>query len=141
MPWIISFHAYGTQFRPSEIAYPFTSSTEPGTIGIKGRYRDKPVPYGSIIIEVPRQIPNNKRIEYIVRTVLPLMPDLKRAGATEWYLNIGRFYSSQCNEAFSTEELKLLASLDCPLQYSAYKVSKKRESELEKELGGNGIED
>lgn len=141
MPWIISFHAYGTQFRPGEIDYPFTTSTEPGTIGIEGRYRDKPVPYGSIIIEVPRQIPNNKRIEYIVRTVLPLMPDLKRAGATEWYLNIGRFYSSQCNEAFSTEELKLLASLDCPLQYSAYKVSKKRESELEKELGGNGIED
>ncbi len=141
MPWIISIHAYGTQFRPSEIDYPFTSSTEPGTIGTEGRYRDKPVPYGSIIIEVPRQIPNNKRIEYIVRTVLPLMPDLKRAGATEWYLNIGRFYSSQCNEAFSTEELKLLASLDCPLHYSAYKVSKKRESELEKELGGNGIED
>ena len=140
MPWIVSFHADGTQFRPSQINYPFTTSIEPGTIGKEGRYRDKPVPYGSIVIDVPRQIPNDKRIKYIVRTVLPLVPELKRAGASDWYLNIGRFYSSQCNEAFSTEELKLLASLDCPLHYSAYKVSKKRECELEKELGGTGVE-
>lgn len=141
MPWILSFHAFGTQFRPSQIDYPFTTSMDPGTIGNEGRYRGKPIPYGSIVINVPRQIPNNKRIEYLVRTVLPLMAELKLAGATDWYINIGRFYSGQCNEAFSTEELKLLASMDCPLHYSAYKVSKKRESELVIELGGNVIED
>ena len=136
MPWIIDFYATGEQFRPSEINYPFTRSTDAGTIQQEGRYRDKPIPYGSITIEVPKHIPNQDRITYIVKTAQELLPDLIRVGATNWRLNIGRFYSSQCNESYTNEELKLIASLNCPLFYSAYKVSKKEERKLEEEYGG-----
>ena len=136
MPLQITFHASGDQFRPSKIRFPFTEAIDPGTIGKEGRYRDKPIPYGFILIEVPRQVPNAERIKYLVQLVQPLIPELKQAGATDWHLNIGRFYSTQCNEAFSSDNLALMASLNCPLNYSAYKVSKKRERELEEELGG-----
>jgi hypothetical protein len=58
MPWHITFHAKGEFFRPSEIDYIFSSAIDTGMIGKTGRYREKPLPYGSIVIEVPREIPN-----------------------------------------------------------------------------------
>ena len=136
MPWQISFHAKGNQFRPSDIDFAFSKAIDTGTIGKNGYYLNKPIPYGSIVIEVPREIPNAERISYLVKLVQPLIPEIKQAGATEWYLDIARYYSNQCNEDYSSEEMALMASLNCPLYYSAYKVSEEEEKELEKELGG-----
>ena len=33
MPWRITFHAFGDQFRPSKIRFPFTEAIDSGTIG------------------------------------------------------------------------------------------------------------
>jgi hypothetical protein len=131
LPWNISFHAWGEQFRPSQIDFTFTEAHDPGVAGKLGRYRDQPVLYGQAVIGVPHHVPNKERIRYIVGVALPLLPELKRAGATEWYLDIARYYSSQCNEEYSTEELALIAQLQCPLLYSAYSVSEEEELELE----------
>jgi hypothetical protein len=132
----IRFVASGEQFRPSEINFAFSKSIDVGMIGQEGAYKNQPVPNGLIVIEIPRQIPPKERLSYLVKTVKPLLPELKRAGATRLELDIARFYSTQCNEEYTSEELALMASLDCPFNYSAYKVSKKEESELEEKYGG-----
>jgi hypothetical protein len=72
----------------------------------------------------------------LVKLVQPLLPEIRRAGATEWSLDIARYYSTQCNEAYTSEELELLASLKCPLIYSAYKISEEEEDDLKEKWGG-----
>lgn len=136
MAWIIRFYAQGKQFTPSHINYSFTQAFDAGTIMERGRYANQPAPYGVIVIEAPKEIPNRDRISYVVKAAQSILSELIQAGATEWYLDIGRFYSTQCNESYSNEELALMASLNCHLNYSAYKVSKKEERELDKEYGG-----
>ena len=136
MTWIIDFFATGEKFQPSKVNYVFTKSIDAGTVQTDGRYRNEPAPYGVIVIEVPKHIPNQERITYIVKVAQELLPDLIKAGATEWRLNIGRFYLTQCNEDYTSEELALMASLKCPVFYSAYKVSKKEEHELMEKYGG-----
>jgi hypothetical protein len=123
MPWSISFQVRGKQFKPSLVEFTFTESHDCGEIGKAGRYRGQPMPYGSANIHVPSYIPHEERIIYIVNIALRLLPELQRAGATEWHVDIGRFYSTQCNEEYSPEEISLLAQLKCPLLYSAYLVS------------------
>lgn len=134
MPWNVSFQVWGEQFKPSLVDFAFTESHDPGAMGKMGRYRGLPIPYGSANILVPSHIPNAERIRYIVEIALRLLPDLQRAGATEWHVNIGRFYSTQCNEEYSVEELSLLAQLGCPLLYSAYLVSEEEESVLKQDM-------
>ena len=136
MAWSIRFHALGAQFKPSQINYSFTEAFDAGAIMEKGHYANKPAPYGTIVIEAPKEIPNQDRISYVVRAAQSILPELIQAGVTKWYLDIGRFYSTQCNESYSSEELALMASLNCHLNYSAYKVSKKEERELNEEYGG-----
>jgi hypothetical protein len=136
MPWIIDFFATGDNFKPSQVNYPFTRSIDAGTLELTGRNKNNPAPYGSIVIQVPKHIPNQERITYITTTAHAILPDIIHAGATEWEINVGRFYNTQCNEELSSEQLAQLASLNCPFLYSAYKVSKREEKRLEKEYGG-----
>lgn len=133
MPWLISFHIWGEQFMPSSVDFQFTEFYDAGSIRDRGRYRGLPSPNGAAYIEVPSHIPNLERIKYIVETVLPILPELRRAGATDFKLDIGRFYSTQCNEELSAEQIALIAQLNCPLTYSAYQVEEAEEMELAKE--------
>ncbi len=130
MPWSVAFHAIGESFYPSQIDYAFSRSHDPG-LSPNGRQQ-----VGSATIEVPASIPNEDRIKYLVNLVLPLMPSILQAGADEYYLNIGRFYSTQCNEELSAEEIAFIARLNCGLIYSAYQVSEEEELDLEQKLGG-----
>ncbi|MHC1733363.1 MAG: hypothetical protein AB9888_15200, partial [Bacteroidales bacterium] len=114
----------------------FTHAVDPGTYEKTGVYSRKPIPYGFIVIGMPREIPYAERIHYLVKLVQPLLPVLIQAGATEWYVDIARYYSTQCNESLSNEQLALLASLNCPLHYSAYCVSEEEEEQYEIEFGG-----
>lgn len=122
MSWSVAFHAWGEHFMPGRVAYTFTEAHDRGAIGIIGHDRGQPRPYGSATIEVPEDIPRGACIKYLVEQALPLLPSLVEAGATEWHVSIGRFYTAQCNEELTAQELALLVKLDCPLCYSAYDV-------------------
>jgi hypothetical protein len=137
MPWQVSFHASGDSFTPSRIDFPFSESNDPGEMGTSGRYLNKPIPNGYIRIDVPKEILNGERIKYLVHNILPIISDILKFGATNYYLDIARYYSSQCNESYSTEELALLAQLNCPVNYSAYQVSESEEKALAEKLGGS----
>jgi hypothetical protein len=130
MPWVISFHAWGEQFYPSKINYSFSEAHDVGMFGTWGRYKNQSAPYGSAVIRVPPNIPNEERIAYLVNMVLPLMPYIIQAGGTFCKLDIGRYYSTQCNEELSAKEIALIARLGCPLTYSAYQVSEEEELKM-----------
>jgi hypothetical protein len=132
MTWKAFFFASGEQFKPSQIKYAFTTAQDSGIIEKSGRYAGKPRPFGSISIEFPARISQEKIIAYIVKIVQPLLPKLREAGADDMYVAVTRYYATQCNEAFSHEELTLLASLGCSFWYSASMVSEEEESALEK---------
>jgi hypothetical protein len=136
MPWQITFNAKGESFTPSKIVFPFSKANDAGEIGKSGYYKDRPIPYGSIVIEVPKEVPNEERLSYIVNLAQPLIPEIAKVGATDWSLDISRYYLTQCNEEYSANELKLLASMNCPLTYSAYKVTEDEFVELKKMFGG-----
>lgn len=129
MPWEIAFYASGEHFHPSQIAYDFSEAHDPGPRGPQGRHK-----YGLAIIEVSTSIPNEDRIRYLVNLVLPLMPDIVKAGATDCQLDIARYYSTQCHEELSAEELALIARLQCTLCYTAYQMSEEDELEMKSKL-------
>ncbi len=131
---LFHYHASGDFFKPSEVDFSFTQSFDYGDIVDHGHHRNEPKPYGYAIIEVPPSVPNEDRLIYIAKLVSSLLPKLKQAGMETGYVNIGRYYSTQCNEEYSTEEIALLAQLNCPLIYSAYLVSEDDEEKLRQEL-------
>ena len=131
MPWIVAFDIWGEDFHPSKVPFAFTRQQDPGAIGTRGRYKGQPEPYGSASYEVSPSVPNASRIRHIVETIEPLMSAIRAAGASRWYINIGRFYCEQCNEEYSLDELQMIARLGCGFIYSAYSVSEDEERELE----------
>jgi hypothetical protein len=62
------------------------------------------------------------------------MPDILKTGATDCKLEIGRYYSTQCNEELSPNEIALIARLQCYLTYSAYQVNEEEELEMKANL-------
>lgn len=134
MPWCVSFHIYGEAFRPSRVPFQFTKQHDPGIIGIIGRYRGQPVPYGCASYEVPSSVPNIDRIKHVVETFEPLLGEIRAAGATDWHIDICRYYNAQCNEGYTLEEMQLISRLQCGFTYSAYSVSKREERKLERKL-------
>jgi hypothetical protein len=133
MPWRISFEISGEDFRPSQVPFSFTEQHDPGIMGTSGRYRGKPLPYGSASYVVPPSIRNADRIKHVVETIEPVLPAIRKAGATDWHISIGRYYYGQCNEGYSLEELKMITRLGCGFIYSAHPVSEDEERELERE--------
>jgi hypothetical protein len=130
MPWSISFRIQGDEFRPSQVPFAFTEQHDPGVIGRYGRYRDRPIPYGSASYDVPPSIPRKDYIKHLVQTIEPVLPAIHEAGATDWYVCIGRFYHGQCNEEYSLEELQLIARLGCGFTYSAYEITEEKEQKM-----------
>ena len=121
MTWYISFHASGDHFQPSMVGYEFAFYVEPGTLATSGRYKGCPLPYGKAEIIAPHEITNpSEQLLAVCRLASELLPALRNAGATNFYLHVLREYTAQCNEELTTEEMKLIASLDCPFTYTAY---------------------
>jgi hypothetical protein len=138
MPYRVSFEMWGERFRPSRVPFRFTEQHDPGVIGTVGHYRGKPLPYGSASYVVPASVPNADRIKHTVQVIEPLLASIREAGATDWHVSIGRYYSAQCNEAYSLEELQLIARLGCGFAYSAYSVTEEEEAERKQKLEAPG---
>ena len=138
MPYRVSFEMWGEGFRPSRVLFRFTEQNDPGVIGTVGRYRGKPLPYGSASYVVPASVPNADRIKHTVQIMEPILASIRDAGATDWHVSIGRYYFAQCNEAYSLEELQLIARLGCGFVYSAYSVTEEEEAEWKQKLEAPG---
>ena len=106
----ITFTAWGKRFTPSKVSAPFTTAHDPGVIGNSGRYRGVPTPYGSADFDVPER--TAKKIAYLHRLVVPLLPALHKAGAKEFWLRI-TYHSDSGAIGFSKKEIRMLAEMEC----------------------------
>ena len=115
----ISFVASGDKFRPSTVNATFSEAEDPGAIGKRGRYRGLPVPNGSAIIDVPE---NEKQgVRFLHDLAFPLMPALRAAGATDFWIHITYHYDEQCTLGFDSEELRMLAEFGCTVSVDCWK--------------------
>ena len=120
MQFTLSFHASGERYKPSKIAYAFTRKHDVGDIARAGRFKGQAYPYGSSEIAVADELPWKEKIPALVAAVLPLLALMKDQGADSFEISAGYFHGSQCNLEFSTDELRLLASLECTFCLSCY---------------------
>ncbi len=115
----ISLVASGEAFRPSTMSAPFAEAEDPGALGKLGRYRGLPVPAGSASFYVPES--EKEGIRYLHALVFPLMPTLRAAGATDFFIHITYHHDEQCSLGFDAEELRMLAEFGCEVMIDCWK--------------------
>jgi len=93
---------------------------EVGEIAIRGRYRGKPVPYGTAQLEVPDDIPYGERLLWIIGVLEIHLDSLYSMGADTTRIYAGYFYKDQCNFGFGKNELLALAKLNIDFDISCY---------------------
>ena len=95
---------------------------EPGAIGTRGRYRGIPLPAGSASFDVPET--EKAGIRHLHGLVFPLVPALRAAGATDFFIHITYHFDDQCALGFDSDELKLLAEFGCPVSIDCWKADR-----------------
>jgi hypothetical protein len=129
MSWIITFNIIGDMFDPNKINVDFNKKNLPSDIANSGRFKGEQYGYGSALYIVPKEIPRLKSFKHLADIFEPQIEELKKHGAENWWIEIGRFYTHQCNEELDYEEIKQISRLKCSLSYSAYSVSEEEENE------------
>ncbi len=129
MSWIITFNIIGDTFDPNKINVVFNQRNLPNDIATSGRFKGEQYGYGSALYVVPREISRLKAFKHLADVFEPLMEELKKHGAENWWIEIGRFYTNQCNEELDHEEINQISRLKCSLSYSAYIVTEEEENE------------
>jgi hypothetical protein len=77
------------------------------------------VPAGSANFDVPEG--EKKGIRYLHSLVYPLMPALRAAGATAFFIHITYHYDYQCGLGFDAEEMRMLAEFGCTVSIDCWK--------------------
>ncbi len=94
---------------------------EPGALGRVGRYRGKPIPYGSATIEVSDRAEKDwSRFDDLLTVVENSIVALREAGADEISILCSLYHDGQCNFAFTQDRLRRIAALKVDLPISCY---------------------
>lgn len=101
----------------------FSEMNEVGEIGKKGRYKNKPIPFGYGLLEAPATIPDDDRILWLANELSGKLEVLYGLGAGESRMYIGYFYINQCNCGLTKEELAAIAKLGIDFWFSCYDIS------------------
>ena len=120
----ISFQ--GDEFSPAEAervtGLRFAEKQEPGDLGLSGRFKGKPTPYGFATLQPPDETWNeDKKLTWLLDAALPHVETLKRLGADWNRVHIDYAYTAQCNLAFEPELIAKLARLGLPFTISCYR--------------------
>lgn len=127
MSWKITFNIIGDEFSPSKILMDFFEKNEPNDISNFGRFKGEKYNYGSATYLVKHEISRLEKFKHLADTFEPLLEELKKYGAENWYILIERLYFEQCNEELDFEEIQQISRLKCSVAYSAYNVSEEEE--------------
>jgi hypothetical protein len=124
MTHTFAFQARGSGFRPSATGLNIAQSFEPGSQATFGGSRGTVVSFGAALYAVPALSHNDRESDFhaVFAHLQSILPALRKAGATEFILHLRRNFPAECNEEFTREELRMLASLDCHLFYEARRV-------------------
>ena len=101
----------------------FSEKLEVNEIATRGRYKDKPLPYGSSVIEPPDNVFWNDRISWLCDFLTDKIEIIKSCGATSIELSVAYYYVDQCNCYLTKEEISKIFRLQIPLSFSVYEVN------------------
>jgi hypothetical protein len=127
MSWIVTFNIIGDNFDPSKIDIDFNQMNQSYEISTSGPFKGKPFGYGSAIFVIPKTIPRIEKFKFLADLFEPKLDELRENGAKNWWIEIGRLFSHQCNEELDYKELNEIVRLKCSVSYSAYSVSEEDE--------------
>ena len=124
---VLSGDSFSPRLAEQRTGLRFTETNEPGEIGIRGRYKGQPRPYGMAILEAPfDNVTRPKSImpeEWIVDTITLCIAELRACGASSIYLNLVVAWKDQCNLGFGSTFLSKLGQLNIDLALSCYEGS------------------
>lgn len=124
---VFSGDTFSPRLAESITGLTFPTKNEPGEIGLIGRYKGLPRPYGMAILKAPfdsvtrttSQMPE----EWIADALTQRMKDIRSCGATEVHVSITVAWTDQCNFGFSEEFLSKIGRLNIPIFVSCYEDS------------------
>jgi hypothetical protein len=108
----------GDRFRPSGLksieGIQLRLINEPGEIGKTGKYKNRPLPYGSCCVCTPEAIPMPHKIEWMADFIKANKKSFSLAGATDIEFWI-YWYGVQGSMEFTPVELGKIAELNIKL--------------------------
>jgi hypothetical protein len=93
--------------------------TNPGDLATVGKYKGKPIPYGSCTVVTPTGIEPDKRIEWIADFIKKHEKIFRDCGATDFRVQIN-WTGIQGNMELKATELEKLADLRIPLNMNYF---------------------
>ena len=123
----VTINFSGEHFSPSraekETGLVLSKKNEAGEIGVRGKYKGIPIPYGSGNLEPPLTLENDAKILWLASTLESTISKFTQCGAEKPYLYVGYFYKDQCNLTLTKEELAAIAKLGIDFCFSCYENS------------------
>jgi hypothetical protein len=106
---------WGEQFSPrgaeEATGLALARAEEPGEIGVRGRHKGLPLPYGAALVKVPPDVDPARRLAWLIEAAKRHLAALREVGATLCKLHLDVRYWDQCNLEFDPYELARIAAL------------------------------
>lgn len=99
----------------------FIEKNEVGEKGCFGKYKDKPIPYGSSKLAPPFQMTKDNAgfgLEWLMRTISENRSQFEDAGASHLVLRLNVYHNGQCNFEFDEDQLRILGNARVDLAIS-----------------------
>lgn len=123
---VASVEFFGENFSPAKAeqmtGIAFNNKKEVGELGNSGKYKNKPLPYGSSSLIAPGNIFDRERILWLTHTLNDKMDLIRNCGAEDIHFMISYFHTGQCNCELSQKEIKEISKLNIPFCFSTYEV-------------------
>ena len=119
-----TFLIRGDKFSPRKVLLPpgycFERSNEPGEIGVSGRFKNIPIPFGAAQLSFSGK--ENNWFEEQLGLFETILSSLRAAGGDDIRLLITIEYEGQCNWEISAAGVAQLAKLNVPLLLTCYEL-------------------
>ena len=129
---------YSPQSIENKVGKIFSKKNKVGELGTRGKYRDKPLPYGSGTIYFSHEELDNITDEDLLSTSSDTFIQVKEniqllkmnSDFSKFHLQIA--YDNQCNMDFSPSLLKAISNLEIDLTISCYRDESEFEDQTPK---------
>ncbi len=122
---IFSVSLMGKQFSPAEVedktGLQLSEKLEVGEVVKRGRFKEKPSAIGRGTLSAPDHIPYEDRFDWLLGVLSEHINALYKMGAEPIQVDVGCFYTDQCNFELSPQELKALSELKIGINLSCYR--------------------
>jgi len=123
----VTIQFWGNNFSPKSVedatGINFDRKVEVGDIGDTGKYKGKPIPYGSASLDAPKYIKDDDKILWLANLLKGKIERMYDFGLEQAHFYIGYFYEDQCNCTLTREELKAISDLEIDFWFSCYDQS------------------